>query len=121
ELAGDAQASLAAGHLVHWPVENRVRTIADGLRAEPSELTFAHLQRVLDGIVTVSEQEIRTAVALIAKRARLVAEPAGAVATAAALFHASELPPGRTVAVVSGGNIDPRLLLEILSESEGDD
>lgn len=118
ELAGDAQASLAAGHLVHWPVENRVRTIADGLRAEPSELTFAHLQRVLDGIVTVSEQEIRTAVGLIAKRARLVAEPAGAVATAAALFRTAELPQGKTVAVVSGGNIDPRLFVEILSASE---
>jgi threonine dehydratase len=117
ELAGDAAASLAAGHLVHWPVENRVRTIADGLRAEPSELTFAHLRTVLDGIVTVSEQEIRTAVGLIARHARLVAEPAGAVATAAALFRADELPGGQTVAVVSGGNIDPKLFVEILTET----
>jgi threonine dehydratase len=116
-LAGDAAASLAAGHLVHWPVADRVKTIADGLRAEPSELTFAHLTEVLDGILTVSEQEIRTTVGLIARGARLVAEPAGAVATAAALFRADELPGGRTVAVVSGGNIDPGLLAEILTES----
>ncbi len=116
-LAGDAAASLAAGHLVHWPVADRVKTIADGLRAEPSELTFAHLTAVLDGILTVSEQEIRTTVGLIARGARLVAEPAGAVATAAALFRADELPGGRTVAVVSGGNIDPGLLARILTES----
>jgi len=117
-LAGDAAASLAAGHLVHWPVADRVKTIADGLRAEPSELTFAHLTEVLDGILTVTEQEIRTTVGLIARGARLVAEPAGAVATAAALFRADELPDGRTVAVVSGGNIDPGLLAEILTESD---
>jgi threonine dehydratase len=117
ELAGDAAASLAAGHLVHWPAEERVRTIADGLRAEPSELTFAHLRSVLDGILTVSEAEIRQAVALLARQARLVAEPAGAVATAGALFRASDLPAGKTVTVISGGNIEPTLLAEILTES----
>jgi threonine dehydratase len=115
ELAGDAAASLAAGHLVHWPVEERVRTIADGLRAEPSELTFAHLTSVLDGILTVSEAEIRAAVGLLARQARLVAEPAGAVATAAALFRADRLPAGKVVTVVSGGNIEPALLADILT------
>jgi threonine dehydratase len=116
ELAGDAAASLAAGHLARWPAEERVRTIADGLRAEPSELTFAHLRQVLDGILTVSETEIRQAVGLLAAQARLVAEPAGAVATAAALFRRDQLPTGRTVAVVSGGNIQPALLAEIMTE-----
>jgi threonine dehydratase len=119
ELAGDAAASLAAGHLVHWPVADRVRTIADGLRAEPSELTFAHLRNVLDGILTVSETEIRQAVGLLARQARLVAEPAGAVATAGALFRADQLPGGKVVTVVSGGNIEPALLAEILTESAG--
>jgi threonine dehydratase len=94
-----------------------VRTIADGLRAEPSELTFAHLRTVLDGILTVSESEIRQTVALLARQARLVAEPAGAVATAGALFRAAELPAGKTVTVISGGNIEPTLLAEILTES----
>ncbi|HEX4702449.1 MAG TPA: threonine/serine dehydratase [Pseudonocardiaceae bacterium] len=116
ELAGDTAASFAAGHQVHWPPADRVRTIADGLRAEPSELTYAHLSSVLDGMLTVSEREIRAAVGLLARDARLVAEPAGAVATAAALFRAEGLPSGQTVAVVSGGNIDPKLLAEILTE-----
>ncbi|HEY7811837.1 MAG TPA: pyridoxal-phosphate dependent enzyme, partial [Nakamurella sp.] len=117
ELAGDTTASFAAGHQVHWPATDRVRTIADGLRAEPSELTYAHLSSVLDGMLTVGEDEIRAAVGLLAKQARLVAEPAGAVATAAALFRADRLPSGQTVAVVSGGNIDPLLLAEILTEN----
>ncbi|HEX3785911.1 MAG TPA: threonine/serine dehydratase [Pseudonocardiaceae bacterium] len=116
ELAGDTAASLAAGHRVHWPAEQRVRTIADGLRAEPSELTFAHLRAVLDGIVTVSEQEIRSAVSTLARRSGLVAEPAGAVTTAGYLYRQADLPAGKTVAVLSGRNIDRDLFVEILSE-----
>jgi len=115
ELAGDAAASLAAGQQVHWPATDRTRTIADGLRAEPSELTFAHLRKLLDGIVTVSEDEIRSTVALLAHRARLVAEPSGAVATAAYLHRAADLPRGRTVAVVSGGNLQPADLAKLLA------
>ncbi|MGH3624315.1 MAG: threonine ammonia-lyase [Sciscionella sp.] len=116
ELAADARDSMRAGHLVDWPVEQRRRTIADGLRAQPSELTFAHLLALVDGVVTVSEQEIRQAVGLLAMRARIVAEPSGAVATAAYLHRADELPAGRTVSVVSGGNTDPALLADILRE-----
>ena len=101
---------------MHWPATDRERTIADGLRAEPSELTFAHLQKLLDGIVTVSEQEIRSAVAVLARRAHLVAEPSGAVTTAAYLYRAADLPAGRTVAVVSGGNIGPADLAAMLAE-----
>ncbi|MGH3950576.1 MAG: threonine ammonia-lyase [Pseudonocardiaceae bacterium] len=114
ELAADAAESLSAGHRVHWPASQRARTIADGLRTEPSELTFAHLREVVEDIVTVSEEEIRAAVRVLATRARLVAEPSGAVTTAAHLFHAHQLPSGSTVAVVSGGNIDPALLAEIM-------
>ncbi len=115
-LAGDAAESLAAGRRVHWPATDRERTMADGLRAEPSELTFAHLQKLLDGIVTVSEQEIRSAVAVLARRAHLVAEPSGAVTTAAYLYRAADLPAGRTVAVVTGGNIGPADLAAMLAE-----
>ncbi|HWC84209.1 MAG TPA: threonine/serine dehydratase [Pseudonocardiaceae bacterium] len=117
ELAGDTSASFHAGHQVHWPAEQRVRTIADGLRAEPSELTFAHLKATLAGVLTVSEAEIRSAVGILARRARLVAEPAGAVSVAAYLYRAGALPVGRTVAVVSGGNIDPTLFDEILRDA----
>jgi threonine dehydratase len=117
ELAADTRDSLRAGELVSWPATQRVRTSADGLRAEPSELTFAHLRTVLDGIVTVSEAEIHSTVGLLARRARLVAEPSGAVAPAAYLHRADELPAGPTVAVVSGGNIDPALFDQILRDT----
>jgi threonine dehydratase len=109
-LAADARDSLAAGKLVTWPVEQAYRTIADALRVPLSALTLAHLQERLDGIVTVSDDEIRFAVRELARTARLVVEPGGAAAVAAYLHHRSSLPTGRTVAVVSGGNVDPELL-----------
>lgn len=115
ELAGDIAEGLRGGERVDWPMELRLRTIADGLRAQPSELTFAHLQAVLDGVITVSEDEIRAAVRTLAFKAHLVAEPSGAVTTAAHLFHGDELPDGKTVAVVSGGNLDQATLVELLS------
>jgi len=118
-LAGDAAESLAAGHRVRWSEEDRARTIADGLRAAPSELTFAHLKERVDTIVTVSEEEIRAAVVTLATRARLVAEPSGAVSTAAYLHRAADLPQGRTVAIVSGGNLERTLLAEILTQTTG--
>lgn len=114
QLAGDAAESLRAGQLVEWPAEQRVRTIADGLRAQPSELTFAHLRRVLDDIVTVTDDEIRDAMGVLAARGRLVAEPSGAVPLAAYLHRAGELPRGRTVVVISGGNVDRAMLAEVL-------
>jgi len=115
-LAGDATEGLRLGRQVDWPQADRARTIADGLRAQPSELTFAHLQAVVDDMVTVSEDEIREAVRVLARKARLVAEPSGAVTTAAYLSHAGELPSGKTVALVSGGNADPALFAEILRD-----
>lgn len=112
-LAADTAASLEAGNLVRWTPQDRARTIADGLRAEPSELTFAHLRTLLDDIVTVTDDEIREAVAVLATKAHLVAEPSGAVTTAAYLHR--DLPTGNTVAIISGGNIDPDRLARILS------
>jgi threonine dehydratase len=114
ELAADARDSLRAGRLVSWPIEQRYRTVADGVRVELSELTFAHLSRRLDGIVTVSEEEILGTVGALARSARLVVEPSGAVSVAAFLHRRGELPPGRTVAVISGGNLDPTLLARLL-------
>lgn len=113
ELAADTAESLAAGHRVDWPVAQRNRTIADGLRSTPSALTFAHLQRVLDDVITVSEDEIRSEVRELAHRAHLVAEPSGAVALAG--YRKVTAPPGPAVVIVSGGNIEPPLLAEILS------
>jgi threonine dehydratase len=115
ELAADARESLIAGSVVAWPVEQTYRTAADGLRTHLSELTLAHLSAYLDEIVTVSEEEILATVGLLAREARLVVEPSGAVATAARVHRRGDLPPGRTVAVITGGNIDPTLLATLLA------
>jgi threonine dehydratase len=76
-------------------------------------LTFAHLQKVLDGVITVAEDEIRDAVRELAYRAHLVSEPSGAVALAA--YRRGATPPGRTVLILSGGNIEPPVLQGILA------
>lgn len=115
ELSADAKASLAAGEVVHWAPDRRARTVAEGLQSELSELTFAHVRKLVDDIVTVTEEEILEAVTRLARGSRLIAEPSGAVTTAAYLHRAAELPAGRTVAIVSGGNIDPQLLARLLS------
>ena len=119
ELAADTAESFRAGKIVTWPAELTSRTIADGLRTQSVGVrNFAHLQAFVDGIVTVSEAEIRAAMRAIVAATRLLPEPSGAVAAAALLFHAHRLPPFRAaVAVVSGGNVDPALLAEVLTES----
>jgi threonine dehydratase len=119
ELAGDTAESFRTGAIVTWPAELTSRTIADGLRTQSvGERNFAHIRAFVDGIVTVTEAEIRAAMRAIVAATRLVPEPSGAVAAAALLFHTAELPPYTTaVAVVSGGNVDPVLLAQILSEA----
>jgi threonine dehydratase len=118
ELANDAQQSLRAGHVVSISAERASSTLADGLRTQSiGELNFQHLSRYLDGIVTVSEEEIRKAMRRMALGAHIVPEPSGAVTFAAWLYHRKQLPTSRaTVAVVSGGNIEPQLLCEVLGE-----
>lgn len=115
ELAADTAAGLRRGGRVEMSIEDRNRTIADGLRSQPSELTFAHLQHVLTDVLTVSEDEIRSAVAELALRARLVSEPSGAVALAA--YRRYPTRPGRTVMILSGGNIEPALFADIVGGS----
>ncbi|MEV0271122.1 threonine/serine dehydratase [Hamadaea sp. NPDC050747] len=117
ELAAETAEGLHTGTLVPWPVERTYRTIADGVRTSPSELTFAHIQAYVDDIVTVTEEQIRAAVGVLAHQARIVAEPSGALTTAA--YLAGKAPGGRTVAIVSGGNADPALLHELLRPSAG--
>jgi threo-3-hydroxy-L-aspartate ammonia-lyase len=119
ELAADARDSLRAGQLVSWPPGATHRTIADALRVDQvGALPLQHILAHVDDIVTVTEDEIRAAVRRLALEARLVAEPGGAVAVAACLFRRKELPAaGTTVAVLSGGNIDPALLVAILGDT----
>jgi threonine dehydratase len=115
ELAADAQASLRAGKIVQFPADEVVRTMADGLRTQSiGPINFEHIRQYVDDIVTVSEDQIREAVGLLAANANTVAEPSGAVAVAGFLFRRELLPKTKTnVAIISGGNIDPKLLEEL--------
>ena len=119
ELAGDTAESFRTGRIVEWPAEMTSRTIADGLRTQSvGRRNFAHIQAFVEGIVTVTEAEIRAAMRAIVAVARLVPEPSGAVAAAALLFHARQLPAyQKAVAVVSGGNVAPEMLAEVLTET----
>jgi threonine dehydratase len=116
ELAADARDSLRQRRRIAWPSARTQRTVADALRVEQiGELPLRHMLRYVHDVVTVSEDEIRAAMRRLAVEARLVAEPGGAVAVAACLFRHSELPAARVrVAVLSGGNVDPALLADVL-------
>jgi threonine dehydratase len=119
ELAADATESLRTGSVVTWPAEATSRTIADGLRTQSlGQLNFAHIRAYVEGIVTVTEAEIRAAMRAIVAATRLLPEPSGAVPVAALLFHGDLLPAYKhAVAVISGGNVDPVLLAQVLTES----
>jgi threonine dehydratase len=122
EFAADAQASLRSGKIQSISGESAARTMADGLRSQSiGAINFEHIRKYVDAIVTVKEDEIRQAMRQLLYSARILAEPSGAVTTAAAMFHAREFDDsgkpasGTTIAVVSGGNIEPKLFSEILA------
>ncbi len=118
ELANDAQQSFRSGKIVELPAERVSSTLADGLRTQSiGPINFEHIRSFVDDMITVTEDEIRSAMRRMVSGARIVAEPSGAVTLAAWLFHAKELPESKeTVAVVSGGNVDPQLLAQVLDE-----
>jgi threo-3-hydroxy-L-aspartate ammonia-lyase len=113
ESANDTYLSLRQGTRVTIPPPP---TIADGIRlTTPGALTFPILKSTLSDIVLVSDEEVRQAVRFLAYRAHIVTEPTGAVAAAAVLSGRLPLPRGSRIGVVlSGGNVDPELLVEIL-------
>ncbi|MGW3285182.1 threonine ammonia-lyase [Streptomyces sp. NPDC001002] len=117
ETAADARESFHSGRRVSWPTNVTGRTVADGMRSSSvGRIPFAHIQKYVDDIITVSEDEIRDTVAVLARESHIVAEPSGAVATAAYLHHGNELPSGKLhVCVVSGGNIDSGLLSRLVA------
>jgi threonine dehydratase len=113
ETANDTYLSLRKGERVTIPPPP---TIADGIRlTTPGALTFPILKANLTDVLLVSDAEVRAAVRFLALRARVVVEPTGAVPAAALLAGRLPLPRGSRVGVVlSGGNIDPDLLIDIL-------
>lgn len=109
--AASMQASLAAGHPVHV---DGGQTIADGIAVkEPGALTLAHVDAFVDDVVSVTDQEIARALTMLLERAKQVVEPSGA-AGVAALLTGRVTPSGTTVAVLSGGNIDPMMLDQLV-------
>lgn len=116
ELAADAKASISSGRIVEIPAADAGRTLADGLRVRRlGAAPWEHIRAYVDDVVTVGEDEMLEAMRRLALRARLVAEPSGAVTFAAYLFHRDELPPTRNnVAVISGGNVEPELLARVV-------
>ncbi|WP_133767457.1 threonine ammonia-lyase [Amnibacterium kyonggiense] len=104
--------SLAAGEVL---TVRTTPTIADGIAVgTPGRLTFEIVRDLVDDVVTVSDDETASALLVLLERAKLVVEPAGAVGVAA-LLSGKITAPGRTVAVLSGGNIDPLMMERVIS------
>ncbi len=118
ELAADAQESFRGDKIVEYSAEKTSRTIADGVRTTSlSKLTYAHIKEYVDDIITVSEAEIREGVRRMLFENHLLVEPSGVLPYAAYLRHRAELPAAsKIVLVLSGGNIDPAVLQQIINE-----
>jgi threonine dehydratase len=105
-------ASLSAGRPVRLP---RFGTIADGIAVGcPGDVTFAHVSKLVDDVVTVTEEDISRTLLVLLERGKLLAEPAGVVGVAALFAGTASSVETPTVAVLSGGNIDPMLLLRVI-------
>jgi threonine dehydratase len=113
EAAGAAamRASLDEGKLVRL---DDISTIADGIAVKaPSELTLAHVEARVDDVVTVTDDQISRAMILLLERVKAVVEPAGAASLAAII--SGRIPgDGPVVSILSGGNVDPILLIRLI-------
>ena len=101
----------------HGQIEglDNVSTIADGIAVKkPGELTYEICSKYVDGIVTVSDDEISAAILALMEQHKLVTEGAGAVAVAAAMFGKVDLKGKKAVCVLSGGNIDVTILSRVI-------
>ena len=115
EVADDWAQSIEAGEIRRIASAD---TIADGLRSlEPGKIPFPIVREVVRGILRVSEADIRRAALLLLTRAKIVAEPSGAVAVAGALAHAPRFAGRRIAAIVSGGNVELSFLASLAGEA----
>ncbi len=121
ELAADAAESFREGKVVSWPAEKTTRTVADGVRTQSlGEHTFEIIKEAVDDFVTVPEADILDAAAWYLNEAKLVVEPTGAITLAAynklrAGEGGATLKPGKTVLLVSGGNVSSAVLRDLLT------
>ncbi len=94
----------------------RVATFADGIAVKhPGDRTFELIQKYVDDIVTVTEDEVATAILALIEKQKLIAEGAGAVSVAAAMFGKLPIEGKKTVCLVSGGNIDVNILSRVIT------
>lgn len=94
-----------------------VSTMADGIAVKmPGDNTFAMCQKYVDGVVTVTEEEIASAILLLVEKHKMVAEGAGAVSVAAAMMNKVDIKGKKVVCVISGGNVDLNILDRILDK-----
>jgi len=115
EAGDDTRRSLAAGDRVRIDVP---RTIADGLQAsEPGELTFDVNRRLVDEVVTVTDEEIVGAMIFLFDRLKIVAEPSGAVGIAALLGGKLDARDRSVGVVLSGGNVGAARFAELVASS----
>ncbi len=115
--ASGAACLLASRNLGEPTRLNNARSIADGIAVKcPGELTFNILEKYLDDVVTVDDEEIASTMLLLLERAKLVVEGAGAVSLAAVLYHKYPVAGKKVAAVISGGNIDVNFLSLIIEK-----
>ena len=104
--------SMAAGEIVRL---SHVKTIADGIAVkEPGDNTFNYCSKYLDGVVTVSEDEISSAILALIEKQKMIAEGAGAASVAAVMFGKIPVEGKKVVCVISGGNIDVNILSRVI-------
>ena len=93
-----------------------VQTFADGIAVKhPGDVTFEMVRKYVDAVVTVSEDEIAAAILALIEKQKLIAEGAGAVSVAAAMFHKLPIEGKKVVCIVSGGNIDVNILSRVIT------
>jgi threonine dehydratase len=116
-VEAEGAASMFQSHQVGQVVSlDKAATFADGIAVRrPGELTFSLIEQYVDGIVTVTEDEIAAAILALIEKQKLIAEGAGAVSVAAAMFGKLPIHGKRVVCLVSGGNIDVNILSRVIT------
>lgn len=114
EVIASTRASLDAGKIVTLP---GVKSLADGISVRtPGDLTFDIIKHYVDDVVTVSEEEIEDAIYRLLQKSKLVVEGAGAITAAAVINGKINMPNKNVVCVLTGGNIDPMVLSNIIQK-----
>ncbi len=117
--AAGAASMYQAYHDHKYETLDKVNTFADGIAVKtPGETTYEMISKYVDDVVTVSEDEIATAILALIEKQKLIAEGAGATPVAAALFDKLPIEGKKTVCLISGGNIDVNILSRVITRGQ---